>query len=136
MVWRLLRQLVYTMVICNNRLSFHLWWKENFVKHRKVSKYYETYCRINCFWKRINIYQYRNRVMRVLNYVPFDPTCSYFSRTYVPASLRAYIYFYYLSVLNYLVSTCAHFLRTYVPTTTPKWHIYISWCKAWWKLMF
>ena len=34
--------LVYTMFISNNRSSFHLWWKENLVKHRKVSKYYET----------------------------------------------------------------------------------------------
>ena len=26
-------------VISSNRASFHLWWKENFVKHQKVSKY-------------------------------------------------------------------------------------------------
>ena len=30
------------MFIGNNRTSFHLWGKENLVKHRKVSKYYET----------------------------------------------------------------------------------------------
>ena len=29
----------------NNGPSFHFWWKENLVKHRKVSKYYETDCR-------------------------------------------------------------------------------------------
>ena len=39
-----MRQLVYTMLISNNRTSFHLWWKENLVKHWKVSKYYETDC--------------------------------------------------------------------------------------------
>ena len=44
MVWQLVRQLVCTMFISNNRLSFHLWRKENLVKHRKVSKYYETDC--------------------------------------------------------------------------------------------
>ena len=33
---------VYTMFISNNRPSFHLRWKENLVKDRKVSKYYET----------------------------------------------------------------------------------------------
>ena len=38
------RQLVYAMFISNNRPSFHLWWKENLVKHRKVWKYYETDC--------------------------------------------------------------------------------------------
>ena len=27
------------MFISNNRPSFHLWWNENLVKHRKVSKY-------------------------------------------------------------------------------------------------
>ena len=32
------------MFIRNNRPSFHLWWKENFVKHQKVSKYYENDC--------------------------------------------------------------------------------------------
>ena len=40
-----MRQLVHTMFRNNNRSSFHLRWKENFVKHRKVSKYYETDCR-------------------------------------------------------------------------------------------
>ena len=28
-------------------LGFHLWWKENLVKHQKVSKYYENGCRID-----------------------------------------------------------------------------------------
>ena len=32
------------MFISNNRASFHLWWKENLVKHQKVSKYYENDC--------------------------------------------------------------------------------------------
>ena len=40
----LVAQLVYTMFISNNRASFHLWWKENLVKHQKVSKYYENDC--------------------------------------------------------------------------------------------
>ena len=33
------------MFISNNRPSFLLWWKENLVKHWKVSTYYETNCR-------------------------------------------------------------------------------------------
>ena len=37
-------QLVCTMFISNNRASFHLWWKENLLKHQKVSKYYESSC--------------------------------------------------------------------------------------------
>ena len=41
-----MRQLVYTLFISNNHPSFHLWWKENLVKHQKVSKYYETDCRV------------------------------------------------------------------------------------------
>ena len=41
-VRQLLRQLVYTMSVSNNHPSFHLWWKENLVKHQKVSKYYEN----------------------------------------------------------------------------------------------
>ena len=39
-----MRQLVYTMFIRNKCPSFHLSWKENLVKHRKVSRYYETDC--------------------------------------------------------------------------------------------
>ena len=37
-----MRQFIYTMFISNNRASFFLWWKENLVKHQKVSKYYEN----------------------------------------------------------------------------------------------
>ena len=36
------------MFISNNRTSFHLWGKKNLVKHREVSKYNETDCRICC----------------------------------------------------------------------------------------
>ena len=46
-VRQLVRQLVYTMFISNNRTSFHLWWKENLVKHGKVSKNYETDWRLS-----------------------------------------------------------------------------------------
>ena len=37
-------QIAYSMFISNNRPSIHLWLKENLVKDRKVSKYYETDC--------------------------------------------------------------------------------------------
>ena len=43
-VRQLVIQLVCPMFISNNRTSFQFWWKENLVKHRKVSKYYETDC--------------------------------------------------------------------------------------------
>ena len=39
-----MRQLVYTMLISNNRPSFHLWWKENLGILQQVSKYYEKDC--------------------------------------------------------------------------------------------
>ena len=29
------------MFVSNNQASIHLWWKKNFVKRQKVSKYYE-----------------------------------------------------------------------------------------------
>ena len=35
-----MRQLVYILFITNNCASFHLWWKENLVKHQKVLQYY------------------------------------------------------------------------------------------------
>ena len=39
-----MRPLGYTMFINNNRTSFRLWRKENFLKHQEVSKYYENGC--------------------------------------------------------------------------------------------
>ena len=43
------------MFISNNRTSFYLWGKENWVKHRKVSKYYDTDCRFNGLLSRNNL---------------------------------------------------------------------------------
>ena len=43
-----MRQLVCIKFIANNRASFHSWWKENLIKHQKVSKYYENNWR-SCF---------------------------------------------------------------------------------------
>ena len=37
-----LKQLAYTMFMNNNRASFRLWWKENLVKYREDSNYYEN----------------------------------------------------------------------------------------------
>ena len=37
---------MYTMFISNNGASFYFWWKENLVKHQKVSKYHENDCRV------------------------------------------------------------------------------------------
>ena len=37
-VRQLVRQLVYTMFVSNNRTSFHLWWKENLLKHQGIEK--------------------------------------------------------------------------------------------------
>ena len=44
LVRQLVRQLVNTIFISNNRPSFHSWWNDNLVKHWKVSEYYETDC--------------------------------------------------------------------------------------------
>ena len=35
---------IYTMLITNNHDLFHLWWKENYVKHKKNSKCYDQDC--------------------------------------------------------------------------------------------
>ena len=37
-----MRQPVYTIFISINQASFHLWWKENLVKHHDIPKYYEN----------------------------------------------------------------------------------------------
>ena len=38
------KTIVYTTSTSNNCPSFHLWWKGNVVKHKKVLKYYENNC--------------------------------------------------------------------------------------------
>ena len=43
-VRKVVRQHIYIMFISNNRTSFHLSWKQNLIKHKKVSKYYKTGC--------------------------------------------------------------------------------------------
>ena len=40
-VRELVRQLAHVIFITNNHISLHLIWKENLVKHQKVSKYYD-----------------------------------------------------------------------------------------------
>ena len=37
---------MYIMFITYNPASFHLWSKENIIKHKKVSKYYEHDCKL------------------------------------------------------------------------------------------
>ena len=39
-----MRQLAYSIFITNNHASLYLWWKENLIKHQKVSKHYANYC--------------------------------------------------------------------------------------------
>ena len=36
------------MFLSNNRSSFHLWQKENLIKHEIVLKYYENNYRLRC----------------------------------------------------------------------------------------
>ena len=48
-LWQSVRQLENIIFISNNHASFHLWWKENLVEHRKFSKYYDHDCRSNIF---------------------------------------------------------------------------------------
>ena len=41
------------MFITNNHTSFHLWWKENLVRHQKVSKYYDHDCSLTLSYNRV-----------------------------------------------------------------------------------
>ena len=40
---------IYTKFIINNHALLHLWWRENLLKHPKVSKYYDKDCILNLF---------------------------------------------------------------------------------------
>ena len=42
-VWQLVRQLLYTSLLLNHAL-FNLWWNENLLNHKEVSKIYEHNC--------------------------------------------------------------------------------------------
>ena len=52
----LVRQLVYTMFISNNRASFHLSWKESLLKPQKVSKYYAIDCSVAFYIETIHLF--------------------------------------------------------------------------------
>ena len=70
-VWQLMRQLVYSIFISNNRASAHLWWKENLVKHQRVTKYYENDCRKFGFLKYKEFFNLRARKFHFLKYKIF-----------------------------------------------------------------
>ena len=53
------------MFIGNNRTSFHLWGKENLVKHRKVPKYHETDCRLFHVLEEIMFYSISSLLLSV-----------------------------------------------------------------------
>ena len=38
-------RIYHVLFISNSRTSFHLWWRENLVKHQKIPKYYVNDCR-------------------------------------------------------------------------------------------
>ena len=60
-----MRQLVYTMLVSNNRTSFYLWWKKNLVKYQKISKCYENDCYVLNLWSWpwiCKCFQYRQRI--------------------------------------------------------------------------
>lgn len=40
-----MRQIIYTMLINDNHISFHLWQNKNLVKYQDASKYYDHDCR-------------------------------------------------------------------------------------------
>ena len=45
------KAIVYTIFITNNHALCYLWWKENLIRHQKVSQYYEHDCRDQIFVK-------------------------------------------------------------------------------------
>ena len=59
------------MFLSNNGPSFHLWWKENLVKDREVSKYYETDCRSLLGFSYLSEHKFRQNFADSLN-----PLCS------------------------------------------------------------
>ena len=72
------------MFVSNNRASFHLWWKENSVKHQNVWKYYANDCRQKlCAFSRISQYLSRHKkrvlfktfIMSHINYCPLVWMC-------------------------------------------------------------
>ena len=50
LVWQLMRQLVYIMLISNNRVSFHFWCRENLLKHQQSQNIMEMIVLKIFFW--------------------------------------------------------------------------------------
>ena len=68
-VRQLMRPFLYTMFLSNNRASFHLWWKENLLKHQKVSEYCESGCRLHVFifWECCCLLDFYKMFMKLSN---------------------------------------------------------------------
>ena len=74
LVRQLVSQLIYTMFISNNCVSFYMWWKEKLVKYQKVSKYYENVCRwLSQWWLVFDFLGFM--LLRVMG-LGFDNTCT------------------------------------------------------------
>ena len=63
------------MFITNNHASFHLWWKENLVKHQKVSKYCDHDCGCVCV-KRPTLNQNELKMSTLRSQCPKRLFCS------------------------------------------------------------
>ena len=75
-----MRQLVYTMFITNNHALFHLWWKENFVKHQEVSKLYGHNCKKGHFNYKHNISDFIDLHSETPKVPGWSPIASYVKR--------------------------------------------------------
>ena len=81
-----MREILYTMFISNKRASSQLWWKENLVKHERVSKYDENDC-------------VQNRLLHFMSSLTVE---------FVKNS-NIYARIYFISLTNVLKQTCNDF---------------------------
>ena len=105
------------MFASNNRASFHLWWKESLVKHKRVSKYYAidrssgsqlflTTAEIFCgLW---NIHELHDQVTSIINchFSPRRSTMVNFKQTHTICGKGFCIYiclFHSLPILQLII---------------------------------
>ena len=93
-----MRQLAYAMFITNNHNEFHLWWKENLVKHQKVSKYYDQDCsKTFILWNNPN-----NDIVHILFCVFF--ILRNISRAILCVFIMIIISFFFFFIITWVIS--------------------------------
>ena len=111
------------MFISNNRASFHLWWKENLVKHQRVSKYYENDCCLVSRGCMVSTSSWVQILLRTIFYLARKNLCSKWIMNIIYiyhichisySNIYIYIYIYIINIIYYIYIYIIYIIYIYI----------------------